>query len=225
MHKGRIRGVTTAYGGSINIFAEKDINVNESRVMTFMGGDITVWSDKGNINAGRGSKNTGSPRRLPPGRSLVMWKRSFLLPRRWGSGIRALTYDPDGADGPLEAPVMGDVCLVAPQGFIDAGEAGIAGRRVILGSPVVLNGGNINSIAGSIGVPSSSSSSTGLGSLSGIGGVSQEMKAQETAVASAATNRFANAVTDVGSLGAGSLDVKVISYLESDDDPRQENRF
>ena len=49
-------GIFTAAGGAINIFAGKDVDVNESRVMTFEGGDITVWSDYGNVNAGRGSK-------------------------------------------------------------------------------------------------------------------------------------------------------------------------
>ncbi len=56
-------GIFTAQGGDIDIFANGDVNVNESRIMTFMGGDITVWSDTGSINAGRGSKTavTASP--------------------------------------------------------------------------------------------------------------------------------------------------------------------
>jgi filamentous hemagglutinin len=49
-------GIFTAAGGAINIFVNGDVNVNESRVMTFEGGDITIWSDSGNINAGIGSK-------------------------------------------------------------------------------------------------------------------------------------------------------------------------
>ena len=40
-------GIFTAQGGAINIFANENVNVNESRVMTFLGGDITVWSDTG----------------------------------------------------------------------------------------------------------------------------------------------------------------------------------
>ena len=60
-------GIFTAGGGAINILTNEDVNVNESRVMTF-GGDITVWSESGNINAGRGAKEEviASPPKLVP---------------------------------------------------------------------------------------------------------------------------------------------------------------
>lgn len=44
------------------------------------------------------------------------------------------------------------------------------------------------------------------------------MKAQETAMASAASGKVGQSVSDAGTFDAGSLDVKVISYLESDDE-------
>src|SRR5208283_5023799 len=57
-------GITTGGGGSINIYANEAsgeaVNVNQSRIMTFYDGDITVWSDYGNINAGRGSSTAVS---------------------------------------------------------------------------------------------------------------------------------------------------------------------
>ena len=51
----------TSTGGAVNVFAGGDVNVNQSRIMTFQGGDITVWSDRGNIYAGQGDKATIMP--------------------------------------------------------------------------------------------------------------------------------------------------------------------
>ncbi|MHC1729277.1 MAG: filamentous hemagglutinin family protein [Syntrophobacteraceae bacterium] len=215
-------GITTASGGAINIFAEKDVNVNESRVMTFMGGDITTWSNHGNINAGRGSKtaiNASPPRLMTVGDTQVL----VFDPPAVGSGIRALTYDPDGVDGPLDTPLAGDIYLFAPQGVIDAGEAGIAGRNVFLGATQVLNVNNISFTAAAVGVPTTSSGATGFGAVSGMGGVTQEMKAQETAVASASSGKLGQNVSDAGMFGGGSLDVKVISYMESEEDSEKKS--
>jgi len=49
-------GITT-FGGSINVLAKGDINVEKSRVSTFSGGDINLTSTNGKINAGSGSRN------------------------------------------------------------------------------------------------------------------------------------------------------------------------
>ena len=135
-------GIYTNTGGGVNIFAGSDVNVNESRAMTFLGGDITVWSDHGDINAGRGSATTVNT----PVPILVLQPdgtfKTVNPPPAAGSGIRALTYDPDGS-GPLLPPNPGNIYLFAPQGVIDAGEAGIAGGKVVLGATEVLNSQNI----------------------------------------------------------------------------------
>jgi len=51
------RGIATVGGGSIDILATGDVNVNASRVATFGGGDIRITSTKGDINAGFGGAN------------------------------------------------------------------------------------------------------------------------------------------------------------------------
>ena len=165
-------GVYTSAGGGINVYADGDINVNESRMMTFRGGDITAWSDMGNINAGRGSKTAVSAERG----TLVRDRDTGLLvmefkPPSVGSGIRAVTYDPDGVEGPLEPPLAGDIYLFAPEGVIDAGEAGIAGRNITLAATQVLNTANISASGQSVGVPAAGGD-VGMAALSGQGGVS-----------------------------------------------------
>jgi len=80
------------------------------------GGDILIWSDQGDIDAGRGAKTTldGPPliARLGPNDSLL----KILPPAVSGSGIAA----DDGISG--RQP---QIVLSTPRGLIDAGDAGI----------------------------------------------------------------------------------------------------
>jgi hypothetical protein len=159
-------GMFTAAGGSINILAGGDVNVNEARVMTFRGGDITMyalWNADSAVNAGRGSKTAISvepPKYITEYEYVVIdgvqvrrIKRvtQVFEPPAVGSGIRTLTYDPDGVERPQRAPRAGDIYIFAKT--IDAGEAGIFGQNVTLGAETVLNAGNISFSGASVGVP------------------------------------------------------------------------
>jgi filamentous hemagglutinin len=158
-------GILTAGGGPINLLAGGDVNVNESRVMTFLGGDIIILSDEGDINAGRGSKakvTAAEPQIIKKdGVTSVVFS-----PPAVGSGLRTLAYDPDG-NGPRVTPEPGDMYVVAWDGVVDAGEAGIEGGRLYLAATKVLNSQNISVGAGSVGVPSTSGAPVSLGALSG----------------------------------------------------------
>ena len=69
-------------------------------------------------------------------------------------------------DANIPPPPAGDIYLFAPQGVIDAGEAGISGGKVFLGATTVLNAANISFSAGSVGVPAASQT-VSLGALTG----------------------------------------------------------
>jgi hypothetical protein len=206
-------GISTAGGGKINIYAGSDINVNESRVMTYLGGDITIWADQGDVNAGRGAKTAISPN--PPRKVWDASSKTFItkfVPPAIGSGIRAVTFDPNTTPGgELAIPDPGDIYLFAPQGVIDAGEAGIAGGKVILGATEVLNAAEISSLFGSVGVPSGAEGAVSLGALAGAGSVSEAGKMAEQAAISTASekSRQANVVDNFLSKW---LDVKVIGF-------------
>jgi hypothetical protein len=142
-----------------------------------------------------------------------------------GSGIRTLTYDPDGAQGPLDAPVLGDAYLFAPSGIIDAGEAGISARNVVLGATEVVNAQNISFTAGSVGVPSSSGGAN-LGALSGMGGLSETDKlASQTSSMAAERNAAAQ---DEAKLAEGFvpkwLDVKVVTFDELEEEKEEKEK-
>ncbi|MBU0994147.1 MAG: filamentous hemagglutinin family protein [Proteobacteria bacterium] len=221
-------GIYTSSGGAINLFAKNDVNVNEARVMTFRGGDITVWSDQGDINAGRGSKTAIN---VEPPKVIIDQKTGDVSitfePPSVGSGIRTLTYDPDGVEGPLLEPEAGDVYLFAPEGIIDAGEAGIAGKNVILAATEVVNAGNIDIVGGTgVGVPTSGESMSALGSLSGEGGLSstKEMMDQGSELADARDKMEESQKSLGDTIKPKWLKVDFVGYDKDSDDKEDNDR-
>jgi filamentous hemagglutinin len=134
-------GIITEKGGEIRAIADGDVSVNQSKVITQFGSNIAVWSTNGTIDAGRGSKTaTSVPERIVQTDAFGN-TRVEVRGVAAGSGIRAQSYDPDGPNGPLDAPVKGSVYLTAPR--VDAGEAGIEAGRLEVVAPIIINAGNI----------------------------------------------------------------------------------
>lgn len=164
-------GIVTEFGGDIRAFAETGFQVEQSRVITQYGSDITVWVNNGDIDAGRGSKSAVSvPERVvstdADGNTTIEVKAAAV-----GSGIRAQTYDPDGPNAPLIAPKIGAVALIAPRGVLDAGEAGVAGGEgSVFIAPEFRNEKNFEAPAGSVPVADTS----GLGGLSNVSNVASD---------------------------------------------------
>jgi filamentous hemagglutinin family protein len=218
-------GIFTAAGGAINILNGGDLNVNEARVMTFRGGDVTVyalWNQDSAVNAGRGSKTAISvepPKFIPEyeyvfidGKQIKRIKRitQVFTPPAVGSGIRTLTYDPDGTEGPLPAPPEGDVYIFA--NTIDAGEAGIHGRNVTLGAVTVINVQNISFSGGSLGVPAQVQS-VNLGALTGTTSITAKSTVTEETVSVAAKSRSVDEATQpIEEIVMKWLEVKVIDF-------------
>ena len=148
---GKDIGVITEKSGAIRVLADKNIEVNQSKVITQFGSDIVMWSNTGTIDAGKGAKSaTSTPQRIVQtdafGNTVVEVRGTAT-----GSGIRAQSYDPDGPNEPEEEPKKGNVYLVAP--VVDAGEAGIEAGDLLIVAPVVLNAANIQVQGASSGVP------------------------------------------------------------------------
>ena len=148
---GKDIGVITEKGGAIRVLADKNIEVNQSKVITQFGSDIVMWSNTGTIDAGKGAKSaTSTPQRIVQtdafGNTIVEVRGVAT-----GSGIRAQSYDPDGPNEPEEEPKKGKVTLIAP--IVDAGEAGIEAGDLLIVAPVVLNAANIQVQGTSSGVP------------------------------------------------------------------------
>jgi hypothetical protein len=139
-------GIVAQGSGDVDIYTEGDVNVNSSRIFTLGGGNIVVWSNAGNIDAGNGAKSSLS---LPPptttidshGNEELVYNAAVA-----GSGIRTIQ---DGPDVPA-----GDVNLIAPVGSVNAGDAGIgAAGNINLSALVVTGASNINFGGTATGVP------------------------------------------------------------------------
>lgn len=143
-------GIFTVRGGDVRVLVGQDFIVNQGRVFTLGGGDITMISQYGNIDAGRGSKTASS---APPpllttdasGNTKIDISGSIS-----GSGIATLkTSDMQAAS---------DVVALAPRGIFDAGDAGVRSTgKVQIDAAVVLNSSNITAaggVAGAVAVDS-----------------------------------------------------------------------
>ena len=147
-------GIVAEQTGTIDSFSYGDFEVNESRVFSADGGDILVWSQQGNIDAGRGSKTSLSAAAPTVTYDTNGFATVNYNPPTTGSGIQAL------ADTPGSTP--GTVYLFAPHGVVNAGEAGIVAGNLVVGATQVLGTNNISVSGTSIGVPTTVS---GLGTL------------------------------------------------------------
>ena len=141
-------GIITESGGSINIMTKQDVSIGIGRIFTLKGGDIMIWSDKGNIAAGASSKTVQS---APPTRVLLDPQSALveadLAGLATGGGIGTLET--------VEGIPPSSVDLVAPSGVIDAGDAGIrSSGNLHLAASAILNAANIQAGGVSVGVPS-----------------------------------------------------------------------
>lgn len=128
-------GVITQRGGAVNTFTDGDFLLNQSRLFTVKGGDITMWSSNADLNAGQGAKTTPDfpPAVVKIGKNMVA--ELDQAGATSGAGIAAL---PPGAD--VEPP---SVYLLAPRGTVDAGDAGVcAAAEISVAALRVVNADN-----------------------------------------------------------------------------------
>ena len=139
-------GVLSLRGGSIQSFTDGDFRLNQSRLFTLSGGDITMWSSNGDLNAGQGPKTASNfppivLRFTPNGLGEVDSAGSVS-----GAGIAALRPSVDVA--------ASRVTLIAPVGTVDAGDAGVrASGDVFVAAARVANADNFKVGGVSVGVP------------------------------------------------------------------------
>jgi hypothetical protein len=144
-------GVVTEYGGSVSILTDGDVDIGRARIFTLRGGDMTIWSSTGDIAAGTSPKTIVT---APPTRVLIDSPsadvNTDLGGLATGGGIGVLAS--------VENVEPGDVYLLAPEGTVDAGDAGIQSTgNLNIAAVSVVNADNIATGGTSAGVPSASS--------------------------------------------------------------------
>jgi hypothetical protein len=202
------QGILTEDGGNIDIFARNSVNVGTSRIFTLNGGNEVIWSSTGNIAAGAASKTL---RVAVPVRVQVdpttMNVETDLAGLATGGGIGVLQVRPT-------API-GNVDLIAPAGFVDAGDAGIrVSGNLNIAALQVFNANNIQVGGSTTGVPTVQAPPVaGLTSASNTAGASQKTLGPEQSASSA--DRPSIIIVEFLGFGGGSGD------NENQDDDRR----
>jgi hypothetical protein len=136
----------------ISIFTDKNVDIGISRIFTLRGGDEILWATHGNIAAGSSSKTVQS---APPTRVIIDPQsgdvKTDLAGLATGGGIGVLAT--------VAGVAPGSVDLIAPNGTIDAGDAGIrATGNLNIAAVTVLNASNISVGGASAGAPAPAAS-------------------------------------------------------------------
>jgi hypothetical protein len=119
------------------------------------GGDISMWSSNGNLNAGEGPKTSAD---FPPVVVLTddnLYTQTDSVGGVTGAGIAAFEPAPG-----IPAP---DVFLIAPRGSVDAGAAGVrVAGNLFVAALTVANANNFSVGGTSVGVPGSATVDVGV---------------------------------------------------------------
>lgn len=131
-------GIVTEYGGAVNVYTRDSVDIGQARIFTLRGGDLTIWSTTGDIAAGTAPKTVVT---APPTRVIVDAStadvKTDLGGLATGGGIGVLAS--------VEGVEEGSVFLIAPEGAVDAGDAGIRSTGTItLAAAEVRNADNIS---------------------------------------------------------------------------------
>jgi len=208
-------GIVTEYGGAVSTFTDKDVSIGQARIFTLRGGDITMWSSNGNIAAGT------SPRTVvtaPPTRVVVDISSGDIqtdlggLATGGGIGVLATT----------EGVKAGNVDLIAPKGFVDAGDAGIrVTGNLNIAAQVVLNAGNISAGGNTTGASVSVSSAP---SVSTVTSASNASAATASTTPKAAEDQSQQKSLEPTDEAPSIISVEVIGYGGGDEATEEEEK-
>jgi hypothetical protein len=189
-------GVVTEKGGDVDLYANGNISVNQSRVFTLEGGDITAISRTGNIDAGKGAKTVQAIQ--PANVSYDPYGDITITPygSASGSGIQVLRA--------LPAAPISNADLVAFQGVVNAGDAGIrVSGNINLAAVAVLNASNIQVGGTATGIPVVNAPNIGaVTTASNTAGANQATV--PTTTASTNNNRPSIIIVEVIGYGGGN---------------------
>ncbi|MEL6366387.1 MAG: filamentous hemagglutinin family protein, partial [Pseudomonadota bacterium] len=198
-------GIVAQGVGDINSVSFGDFAVNESRVFAADGGNILVWSTRGDIDAGRGAKTAIS---APPPQVTIDptdGSLQIVFPAALtGSGIQTIATS--------EGTEPGDVDLFAPRGVVNAGDAGIVAGNLTVAAVAVLGADNIDVSGVSIGVPVDTAVAPGLANVSAVASGAQQA-AQDVVEPTGGED---DSDTPLADAALGFLDVFIVSFGDCD---------
>ncbi|PCE32860.1 filamentous haemagglutinin family protein [Burkholderia ubonensis] len=166
-------GILTLEKGDIDIFADRSVLLAQSRIFTEQGGDMTIWSSNGDINAGKGAKSSAD---TPAPQYACDANHYCTVDARGqvtGAGIATLQSVP--------GVPLGTINLVAPRGTVDAGDAGIRAGNLNVAALHVVNADNIQATGAVSGIPLVQAVNTGALTAAGAAASAASQVAQDIA--------------------------------------------
>lgn len=139
------RGIFTATRSDVVVTARGNIEINGSRIAAYDGGNVTVLSLEGDVNAGTGGRGSVAVEKIYV--DPETYEVKSYTPTIPGSGILATTFprspDPSFPNSPY---TVGNIRVETPRGDIVASAGGIVQLSL---NGVNANGGSVTLIAGS----------------------------------------------------------------------------
>ena len=118
------RGIFTVAKSDVTVVAGGDININGSRIGAYDGGNVTVESLHGNVNAGSGGSGVATVQEVLF--NPVTGQVQIYAPTIPGSGILATTFPPPlDPTFPASHNTVGNILVTTPEGNIVASGGGI----------------------------------------------------------------------------------------------------
>jgi len=197
-------GIVVQRTGDIESYLFGDFAVNESRVFAADGGDIVIWTTRGDVDAGRGARTAIS---APPPQTIInpeTGATELIFPAALtGSGIQALSTS--------EGVEAGTVFFATPDGVVNTGDAGITAGNAFIASVAII--GNQIDISGTITGPQPPPPPAPA--LAGVSAIASS--ASRTAEAAVGANRDeGSSDTPLADEALGWLDVFVTGFGECD---------
>ncbi|HVT35069.1 MAG TPA: filamentous hemagglutinin family protein, partial [Nevskiaceae bacterium] len=191
------QGILTLERGNIDLFADRDVLLAQSRIFTEQGGDLVIWSSNGDINAGKGAKTTTE---VPPAQYFCdndHYCRVDAKSQVSGAGIATLQSRPEDP--------AGNANLIAPHGTIDAGDAGIRSAGALnVAALRVANADNIQVSGKTSGVPTGQVDTGALAAASSVSAAVEQSASQASLAKPADTAATLITVEVVGYGGDGT---------------------
>jgi hypothetical protein len=129
----RARGIFTVAKSDVSVLAKGDINVNGSRIAAYDGGSITIISEEGKVDAGKGGNGSVTVEKVYV--DPVTGEVKTYMPTIPGSGVLATSFPPSlDPSFPNSPNTVGNITVKTPKGDIIASSGGIV--------QVALNGVN-----------------------------------------------------------------------------------
>ncbi len=193
-------GLITNGFGNIDVFAKDSVLLGQSRIFTNAGGNIQIWSAEGDINAGIGARTT------------IVYSPPVLSYDNTGGLVESPAIPTSGAgiatQQPLPTIAAGNIDLTAPQGTIDAGEAGVrSSGNINLAALHLANTAGIVAQGKTTGEVTAPSISASVAQAAGAAAGAATNAAQETLHPRSKAEEVASEIdVEVISIGAGGGD-------------------